>query len=364
AEVSPRPAGETWSPYGVHQAGITQPMPRFVELVALDLHAEVDRAALGRLLRQWTGDIVTLTQGRPAPGDTAPELSVSAANLTITVGLGPEVFRGDLATLRPAGLVRVPPMRHDRLRDEWTGGDVVLAVAASDGTTVTHAVRRLVSDAAPFARLRWRQTGFWNGLDDKGQAMTGRNLFGQVDGSGNPRMGTPVFDATVWIDDALWTGGSTLVVRRIRLDLDTWDELTRDEQERAVGRRLRDGAPLTGGGELDDLDLLATDNGGRLLIPEHAHSRRAHPSLNRGRRIFRKGANYTREVTNAPGAKIESGLLFLSFQADIGDQFVPLQQALDESDALNDWTTAIGSAEFAILPGFEAGGWLGSQIFG
>ena len=59
-----------------------------------------------------------------------------------------------------------------------------------------------------------------------------------------------------------------------------------------------------------------------------------------------------------------AGLIFCSFQADIATQFVPLQQRLDEGDALNEWTTAIGSAEFAILPGFERGGWLGERLLG
>lgn len=65
------------------------------------------------------------------------------------------------------------------------------------------------ADAAPFARPAWRQTGFWNGTGPDGHPVTGRNLFGQVDGTGNPAPGTPDFDATVWADtpDALneWT---------------------------------------------------------------------------------------------------------------------------------------------------------------
>ena len=223
---------------------------------------------------------------------------------------------------------------------------------------MAHAVRRLVADAAPFARLRWRQGGFWNGVDSSGRPITGRNLFGQVDGSANPRPGTPVFDQTVWIPDGPWAGGTSLVVRRIRLDLHTWDELTRAEQERSVGRRLDTGAPLTGAREQDDVDLAALGEDGRPLIPGNAHARRAHPSLNGGRRIFRKGANYTH---TAPGG-IESGLLFLSFQADLAAQFVPIQRSLDDLDALNRWTTAIGSASFAVLPGFEENGWLGEPL--
>ena len=58
-----------------------------------------------------------------------------------------------------------------------------------------HAVRRLVADATPFAKPAWRQTGFWNSTGPDGQPVTGRNLFGQVDGTGNPAVGTPEFDS-------------------------------------------------------------------------------------------------------------------------------------------------------------------------
>ncbi|MFA6300328.1 MAG: Dyp-type peroxidase [Nocardioides sp.] len=359
SDPSPRPAPDvlpTFSPYGTTQPAIELSLPRFVEVISLDLLPGVDRPALGRLMRRWTGDVVALTDGRPAPGDTAPELAVGSAGLTVTVGLG--AAAAALAGGSPAGLVDVPAMRHDRLEPRWTGGDLVLVVAAHDGTTLTHATRRLVSDAEPFARQRWRQHGFWNGQDERGQPMTGRNLFGQVDGSANPRPGTVLFDNTVWIGDGPWAGGTTLVVRRIRMDLDTWDALTRDEQERALGRRLDTGAPLTGGQELDGVNLDALDAQGRPIVTASAHVRRSHPRMNAGRRIFRKGANYTHDVDG----RTEHGLLFMSHQADIADQYVPIQQALDTADALNDWTTAIGSATFALLPGFERGGWLGQSL--
>ncbi len=359
----------TVSPYGAHQAGIATPTPRFAEVLALDLRGAVDAAALGRLLRLWTGDVVALAAGRPAPGDTAPELATPHADLTITVGVGGRVFGLDgldgldgLRARRPAGLVDVPPMRHDRLEPRWSGGDLVLVVAAHDGTSVAHAARRLVADAAPFATLRWRQTGFWNGYDAMGRPVTGRNLFGQVDGSANPAPGTPLFARTVWAREPDWfRGGTTLVVRRIRLDLDGWDRLTRDQQERAVGRDLATGAPLSGGSEKDGLDLRAVRDGRRAIALD-AHARLSHPTQNAGARIFRKGLNYTADAGTDRPAGTESGLLFLSFQADVGRQFVPIQQRLDAGDALNTWTTATGSATFAVLPGFRPGGWLGDTL--
>jgi dye decolorizing peroxidase len=312
-------------------------------------------------MRLWTGDVVALMAGRPAPGDTAPELASPNADLTVTVGWGPGVFGlPGLESARPQGLQEIPPMAHDRLEPRWSGADLLLVVGAHDGTTVAHAVRRMAADAAPFARMRWRQSGFWNGFGEDGSPATGRNLFGQVDGTANPSPGTAAFDKTVWASTPGWfRGGTTLVLRRIVMDLDVWDTVPRAEQEQSVGRRLSDGAPLTGGREGDDLRL-ADLEGGRPVIDMRAHARLAHPSMNNGSRIFRKGLNFTHD----DGGSVQSGLLFLSYQGDIVRQFIPMQQRLDSHDLLNQWTTATGSAVFAVLPGFREDGWLGATLLG
>lgn len=293
-------------------------------------------------------------------GVTAVVSATPNSDLTVTAGWGPGVFAlPGLASARPAGLHEIPPMRHDRLEERWSAGDLLLVVGAHDGTSVAHAVRRMAADAAPFARMRWRQSGFWNGFGQDGSPATGRNLFGQVDGSANPVPGTDLFDETVWAAEPEWfAGGSTLVVRRIRMDLDLWDTATRAEQEASIGRRLSDGAPLTGGSEKDDLDLTASV-AGRPAVGLRAHARLAHPQMNNGFRIFRKGVNYIRD--DGSGGT-EHGLLFLSYQADIAQQFIPMQQRLDQADLLNEWTTATGSAVFAVLPGFVEGGWLGDTL--
>ena len=60
APVAQDVVGRTHSPYGEQQAGIFTPKTMTGELVAFDLAPDTDRAALGRLLRAWTGDIVAL----------------------------------------------------------------------------------------------------------------------------------------------------------------------------------------------------------------------------------------------------------------------------------------------------------------
>lgn len=366
-----QPPGATIGPYGRHQPGVAQHTPASVEVLALTLLPKVvgDRDALAKLLRVWSADIEALTQGRGSPGDTTRYLAQTNGDLTITVGLGGQALTG-LPT--PAGYLPIPAFTHDRLQPRWNGGDLLLIVAGRDATTTGHAVRRLLVDAGPWATPSWRQQGSWNGIAADGRPQTGRNHFGQVDGSANPAPGTELFEKTVWITEGPWAGGTTVAVRRIRMDLVEWDEQTPAEQEASIGRRLDDGAPLSGGTEASDFDFDATDSAGNRRIAIRAHGRRSHHSLNGGARIFRKGLNYvTGETATPAGARntgaetpwaLETGLVFMSFQQNLDGQFVRIQESLDLADDLNEWTTTIGSAEFCILPGFARGEWLGQRL--
>lgn len=341
----------TRSPYGVHQPGVTAPTANVTRVVAFDLVPGSTRAGLRRLMQVWSDDISALAEGRGVPADPTSELAQPAVDLTVAVGWGPSLFdRLGMERERPAGLTRVPPMLRDRLEERWSGGDLVVIVGADDDTTAAYAVRRLTVDARPFARVRWEQTGSWRGLDAHHQPTTGRNLLGQIDGTSNPLPHTAEFDEVVWANGPDWfVGGTTVVVRRLSVDLDAWESIPRERQDRMTGRAVATGTPLGASMESDPLDPDA--------LPVDAHVRRAHPNVNGGARIFRRGLNYA-----TPGPDPDSGILFLSFQADVEAQFTRIQRSLDRSDALNDVAVAIGSAEFAILPGFTQGGYLGRSL--
>ena len=217
----------------------------------------------------------------------------------------------------------------------------------------------LLKDARAFAAPRWVQQGFRRAHGTTRPGTTMRNLFGQVDGTANPQPGTTAFDEVVWSREGWMAGGTGMVVRRIAMDLDKWDRLDRPGRDQAVGRFQSSGAPLTGTDEFDEPDFAATDAIGFPVIPEFSHVRRSR-SDDSAERIFRRGYNYD----DAPptGTVSDVGLLFVSFQADIDRQFVPLQRRLDELDLLNEWTTPIGSAVFAVPPGCAEGGFIGEGI--
>ena len=80
--------------------------------------------------------------------------------------------------------------------------------------------------------------------------------------------------------------------------------------------------------------------------------------------IFRRPYNYDEAPAPGAGAVSESGQIFVSFQADLEEQFLPIQRRLDTLDLLNQWTTPIGSAVFAIPPGCAEGEFLGESVLG
>ncbi|MER5334615.1 Dyp-type peroxidase [Micromonospora sp. NPDC002717] len=349
--------------HGPRQAGVATEPQAHASFVAFTLRPGTDRAALGRMLRLLTDDAARLTQGRPALADTEPELGLLPARLTVTFGFGPGLYAAaGLADRRPASVAALPSFRVDRLQPRWSGGDLLLQICADDPVTVAHAQRVLVKDSRPFAAVRWVQQGFRRGAGVEPGGRTQRNLFGQLDGTANPGPGGPL-ETAVWVPDgpAWLRDSSTLVVRRISMNLETWDLLGRADRELAVGRRLDTGAPLTGAAEHDVPDFAATGPDGLAVIPDFSHLTRAHVGEDR-LKILRRPYNY--DGVPAADGTADSGLIFASYQADIARQFLPIQRRLAERDLLNEWTTPIGSAVFAVPPGCPDGGWIGQQLLG
>ncbi|WP_226533119.1 Dyp-type peroxidase [Microbacterium paraoxydans] len=354
---APMNGGVTVPFFGDHQAGIDTAAQAHGVFVGLDLHDDVDRGGLARLMRLLTDDAARLTQGRAALADSEPELALAPARLTVTFGFGPR-FVARAGGAGPSWLAPLPAFGVDRLQDEFSGGDLLLQIAADDPLTVAHATRMLLKDARGFADVRWTQQGFRRAYGTERPGTTMRNLFGQVDGTTNPEPGTADFDEVVWSADGWLAGGTGMVLRRIRMDLDKWDRLDRSGRDASVGRALANGAPLTGTEEFDEPDFEAKTSLGFPVIPQFAHIRRARGDG--AERIFRRGYNYDERPSGTSVS--ESGLLFASFQADVDTQFVPMQRRLDELDLLNEWTVPIGSAVFAIPPGCAEGGFVGETL--
>ncbi len=331
-------------PRGVHQAGIDRPgTPQTFGLIAvLDLS---DPAELG-WLAPLGASIVAVTG---VPGGTDPTIPDGSGDLTVTVGLGPRILGG----IDPAlpGAEALPEFAKDAAMDQGAvGGDVLLALYASDPTVLGAALERLLAEL-PAHTVRWTQHGF----RAPGTGTVVRNPLGFLDGVIVPH-GQAELDENVWIADGAATGGTVCVIRRLVLDRQAFGALPVEAQENTIGRYKIDGAPLSGGEPDAQVNLTAKSPDGEYLVPARAHARAAHPSFTGSALMLRRGYAFDNGGADA-------GLLFICFQKDLRT-FVATQQRLDEKDALMEFATPTASASFLILPGFDDATPLGASIAG
>lgn len=350
--------------HGPHQAGIATPMQASALFLAFDLVPDADRDAVRDLLRLWTDLARAATAGQGAADDVSAELVAGPARSTVTFGLGAGLFAQlGLDDQRPPGVGRLPGFNGDQIEERWSDGDLLLQIGADDSVVVSHVAGLMTRAGAEVVRPRWSMRGFARAAGVANPAATQRNLMGQLDGSRNPVPGSADFDRAVWVSEngpAWLHGGSTLVIRRIRMDLDAWSRLDRHEQERVIGRRKDNGAPLGGREEFDPPDFGAQRPDGGLAIPANSHIRLSAPESNRGATIFRRSFSYDDGVDGS-GAR-DAGLIFCSWQADITRGFLPIQARIAVGDRLNDFTTPVGSATFAVPPGCGPDGYVGETL--
>ena len=370
--------------YGRYQGGITTPMQEALYFAAFDV-AATNRADLITLLQNWTKAAARLTSGLPAePGtqdDDAPGLDsgeaagLTPSRLTITFGFGPELFefngqdRFGIAAQRPPALADLPRFAGDQLVAGQCGGALCIQACANDPQVAFHAVRQLARISYGMATLKWVQDGFSTANKTQG---TPRNLMGFKDGTMNPTAATA--DAVVWAgpEGPAWMeNGSYMVARRIRIALEHWDRMKIAFQEQTFGRKKLSGAPLGGSHEFETPNFQATDANGDYIIPDTSHVRLAAPVNNDGSQILRRsysfnnGANFVAERWPPwrQGIEVDAGLFFQAYQKDPRTGFTKLFDKMSKIDALNQFTTHVGSGVFACPPGVQPGEYIGQKIF-
>ncbi|MFF4278180.1 iron uptake transporter deferrochelatase/peroxidase subunit [Streptomyces kronopolitis] len=351
--------------HATHQAGITTPLQATGHLVAFDLAPDADRKTAAALLRRWSRTAEELMAGRVPDADTGVALDAGPSSLTVTFGLGHSFFgRTGLTKRRPVQLDPLPDFSADALDPERSNGDLWIQIGADDALVAFHALRALQKDAAGSARLRWQMNGFNRTPGATARPMTARNLMGQIDGTNNPKPSDQDFDERIFVgrdaEQAWMRGGSYAVVRRIRMLLDDWEKRSRHEQEKVIGRRKANGAPLTGGSETTPMRLDATGSDGLPVIPANAHARIAAPASNQGAALLRRPFSY-HDGFRDDGAP-DAGLLFVCWQADPLRAFTQIQRKLDRGDALSPFLRHEASGLFAVPPAAEPGGYVGRPL--
>jgi len=226
--------------HGKHQPGITTALHSSGHLIAFDLAAGAGRKEATALLRRWSTTAQRLMAGEAATqDDTDVARDAGPSSLTVTFGFGHSFFaRTGLDKQRPVALDPLPDFSSDHLDKARSNGDLWVQIGANDALVAFHALRAIQKDTGSSARVRWQMNGFNRSPGATVQPMTARNLMGQLDGTRNPKPSETDFDERIFVPasgDPEWmTNGSYAVVRRIRMLLDTWEQLSVKAQEVTV----------------------------------------------------------------------------------------------------------------------------------
>ncbi|MFI6004025.1 iron uptake transporter deferrochelatase/peroxidase subunit [Streptomyces sp. NPDC051366] len=361
--------------HGKYQAGIASAVQDRLHFAAFDVKTK-DRAELVQLLKDWTRAAERMTAGLPVgegavgglpeapPDDTGEALGLKPSRLTLTIGFGASLFAKDrfgLEGRRPEALVDLELFPGDNLDPAKSGGDICVQACADDPQVAVHAIRQLARIGFGKTAVRWSQLGFGKTSSTTPDEQTPRNMMGFKDGTRNiSGTDTAALDKHVWVADeakggsAWMAGGSYLVARRIRMNIEIWDRTPLQEQEDIFGRDKAEGAPVGKSKERDEPFLKA-------MKPE-AHVRLAHPDSNSGATILRRGYSFT-DGSDGLG-RLDAGLFFLAYQRDVRKGFVPIQRNLAKSDVLNEYIQHVSSALFAVPPGVrDKDDWWGRALF-
>ena len=371
-----------------HQSGITDPQwpietPEGIEdetlyddyrgridkqdhmtLLMANIHAR-DRTELIALLKTITEVSKENMEKEASLGHLRPldHLDVPKSyRVTVTVGFGATLFcdktgfdRYGISARKPLDLKVMPrfPKDHEDFCPEREASDLVFLIA-SDHQYVNVAIARYFTEHFN-RRFREKNPDFFGGEADERNVMdVGRmeHGFGRPDkreflrfddGIDNLRPGEgEEMDHLVYVDFANhepdWcVGGTYMVYRKIRENLPNWEfEMARAHagksletlQEEAIGRKKKDGAPLSREcAGLDGMTPVYPDHTDPADGPLNAHIRKVQPRRevtdlfgihDLERRFLRRPYPYFEGVGDGRG---KTGLQFIAFMESIQKQF-------------------------------------------
>ena len=182
--------------------------------------------------------VLTVNEGAE---DAVRDLLADASGLKRSVGF--RIPEGELACVvgvacglwdrlfgapRPAGLHPFRELTGARHTAVATPGDLLFHIRAHRLDLCFELAQRICGRLTGYARVIDEVHGF--------RSFDERDLLGFVDGTENPEGAAALAAVTIGEEDAQFAGGSYVVVQKYLHDLEAWDALTIEDQERAVGR--------------------------------------------------------------------------------------------------------------------------------
>lgn len=154
---------------------------------------------------------------------------IPLGELSCVVGVGSALWDSLFGDPRPAGLHPFPGFVGSRHTAVATPGDLLFHIRAHRFDLCFELAQRLTARLKGYATVVDEVHGF--------KSFDERDLLGFVDGTENPDGLAAQAAVTIGDEDPEFAGGSYVVIQKYVHDLDGWDALPVEEQERAIGRQ-------------------------------------------------------------------------------------------------------------------------------
>jgi len=172
------------------------------------------------LARELLSDLAKLQR---AVGFRSP-----SGGLTCVAGIGSAAWDRLFGGPRPAELHPFRELTGDRHRAVATPGDLLLHIRAGQMDLCFELASQIMKRAAGSVTVADEVHGF--------RYFDRRDLLGFVDGTENPTGRAAHAAVTIGAEDREFSGGSYVIVQKYPHDLEAWDAMSVEAQERVIGR--------------------------------------------------------------------------------------------------------------------------------
>jgi putative iron-dependent peroxidase len=220
-ETAPHPDPMTVPEERGRRAAVAQAVSAPLSRAAIFMVSTINPGATnGGTLRSFCGDIAALIR--------AVEFRDVEGGLSCVMGFGSEAWDRLFGSPRPADLHPFREIRAGARHAVATPGDLVFHIRAKRMDLCFELATQIMARIGSAVSTVDEVQGF--------RYFDERDLLGFVDGTENPR-GAAVADAVLITDeDPDFAGGSYVIVQKYLHDLDAWNALSTEAQERIIGR--------------------------------------------------------------------------------------------------------------------------------
>src|ERR1700723_1477825 len=196
---------------------VAAPLTRAAMFLVVALKPGSDNVAT---LRSFCGDVAKLVR--------AVEFRDLEAGLSCVMGFGSEVWDRLFGTSRPAELHPFREIHAGARHAVSTPGDMLFHIRAKRMDLCFELATQFMARIGNAVSTVDEVHGF-RFFDD-------RDLIGFVDGTENPRGAAAIDAVLIGEEDATFSGGSYVIVQKYLHNLDAWNALPIEAQERIIGR--------------------------------------------------------------------------------------------------------------------------------